>query len=36
MINKREKGDKIMKYIPPKFKKLSEMAAIDVGTFNGR
>jgi hypothetical protein len=25
------KGKKFMKYIPPKFNKLSEMAAIDVG-----
>jgi transposase-like protein len=31
MINKREKGDKIMKYIPPKFERFSQMSAIDVG-----
>jgi len=31
MINKREKGDKIMKYIPPQFARISEMSAIDVG-----
>jgi transposase-like protein len=31
MINKREKGDKIMKYIPPNFERISEMSAIDVG-----
>jgi transposase-like protein len=31
MINEREKGDKIMKYIPPKFARISEMSAIDVG-----
>ena len=31
MINEREKGKKIMKYIPPKFERISEMSAIDVG-----
>ena len=31
MINKREKGEKIMKYIPPNFERISEMSAIDVG-----
>jgi transposase-like protein len=31
MINEREKGEKIMKYIPPKFERFSEMSAIDVG-----
>jgi transposase-like protein len=31
MINEREKGDKIMKYIPPKFERISQMSAIDVG-----
>jgi transposase-like protein len=31
MGNKNQKGEKPMKFIPPKFKKLSQMAAIDVG-----
>jgi transposase-like protein len=31
MINKRDKGEKIMKYIPPKFERFSQMSAIDVG-----
>ncbi|MGP8153582.1 MAG: IS1595 family transposase [Smithella sp.] len=31
MINKKQKGVKIMKYIPPKFERISEMSAIDVG-----
>ena len=31
MINKTEKGVKTMKYIPPEFKTLTNMAAIDVG-----
>jgi transposase-like protein len=31
MGKEREKGVKIMKYTPPKFKDLSEMASIDVG-----
>ena len=31
MGNKREKGVKTMKYIPPEFRTLTDMAAIDVG-----
>jgi transposase-like protein len=31
MINKSKKGVKIMKYIPPKFERFSQMSAIDVG-----